>query len=128
MKSSAALLTAFTFTVLIQPLSFAEEPTGEIWVAIDATLKGIGTPPVEFYGALDRKVFEETLSRTMPSGFLKLTHAAWMEGGKVRRLAETTEDGVSRGYGDVMYFRVETVTRIVELDKGFVKKQMLPVK
>jgi hypothetical protein len=51
-----------------------------------------------------------------------------MEDGQLKRLAEATEGGTTRGYSDVMYFRVETVTRIVELDNSFVKKYMLPTK
>ena len=85
-------------------------------------------PTVNYYGALNRKIFEETLARTMPSGFLKLTHVCWMEGGKVRSLAEVTQDGAPVGLSDVMYLRVETVTRIVELDNKFVKQQILQTK
>jgi hypothetical protein len=128
MKSRFTILATFTSFFCLSLLSAAQEPSAEMWVAIAATIRGLGESPVEYYGALDRKVFEETLTRTMPSGFLKLTHVAWFEGGQLKRLTESTEAGTTRGYGDVMYFRVETVTRIVELDNGFVKKYMLQTK
>jgi hypothetical protein len=128
MKSAIAIVITLTGTLWSSFTLSAQEPPTEIWVAIDATTKGLGSSAVEYYGALDRKVFEETLTRTMPSGFLKLSHTAWMEAGQLKRLAESTEGGMTRGYSDVMYFRVETVTRIVELDNAFVKKYMLQTK
>lgn len=125
-----SIIVVFTATVWLstQPSSSAEEPSEKIWVCIDATIKGLGMPTVEYYGALDRKVFEETLTRTMPSGFLKLTHVGWMEGGKMHWIAEVTQDGNPMGFSDVLYLRVETVTRIVELDKNFVKQHVLQTK
>jgi hypothetical protein len=127
MKITFAILATFS-SLLFLPSSVAQEPSTEIWVAIDATMKGLGAEVVEYYGALDKKVFDETLTRTMPSGFLRLTHTSWMEAGELKRLAESSEGGTTRGYSDVMYFRIETVTRIVELDSGFVKKYMLQTK
>lgn len=127
MKITFAILVTFA-SILFLPASVAQEPSSEIWVAIAATIKGLGSEAVEYYGALDRKVFEETLTRTMPSGFLKLRHTAWMEAGELKRLADSMDGGTTLGFSDVMYFRIETVTRIVELDNSFVKKYMLRTK
>jgi hypothetical protein len=96
----------------------------EVWVAIRVLEKGAIQPAGEYYGALDKKVFEETLERTMPSGFLKLRHVAWLENGHIIRLAEPA-GGVDYGYGDAMYIRVESVLRIIELDEKFVKERLI---
>jgi hypothetical protein len=127
-KYATLILVTFSLSIFMAPLSFAQEPSDEVWVSIAATLKGIAMPPIEYYGTLNRKVFEETLARTIPSGFLKLRHAAWMEGGRLHRLSEATQDGATYGYSDVLYLRVETVTRIIELDPSFVKQHLLQTK
>lgn len=119
------LLSVWMYTSL---LSAAEAPGDDIWVSIDATIKGVGLPTVTYYGAINREVFEKTLERTLPSGFIRLTHVGWMEGGKVHWLAEVTDGGATVGFSDVMYLRIESVTRIVELDRNFVKQQMLRTK
>jgi hypothetical protein len=51
-----------------------------------------------------------------------------MEGGKIHWLSELTQDGAPVGFSDVVYLRVETVTRIVELDEKFVKRYLLQTK
>ena len=128
MKYPLTIFAAVALSICASPLSCGEEPSDEIWVSIAANIKGVGMPMSEYYGALDRKVFEETLTRTLPSGFLKLRHVAWLEGEKIHWLSESTQDGSIYGYSDVLYLRVETVTRIVELDKTFVKQHMLQKK
>jgi hypothetical protein len=121
-------LTAITVVWLLAfsspVLSIAAPNPDEVWVAIRVLEKGAIQPAGEYYGALDKKVFEETLERTMPSGFLKLRHVAWLENGRIVRLAEPT-GGVEYGYGDVMYIRVESVLRIIELDEKFVKERLI---
>ena len=127
-KSATAILAATFLSIFISPLFSAEAPSDEIWVAIDATIKGPATAAVEYYGTLNKKVLEGTLTKTTPSSFLKLSHAGWMEGGKMQWLPEATQSGTTCGYSDVMYLRIETVTRIVELDKNFVKNHLLQIK
>jgi hypothetical protein len=107
MKYPLAIFAAVALSIFASPLSCGEEPSDEIWVSIVANIKGVGMPITEYYGALDRKVFEETLERTVPSGFLKLRHVAWMEGGKIHWLSELTQDGATYGYSDVLYLRVK---------------------
>jgi hypothetical protein len=128
MKYATAIFAVVSLWICMSQLSSAKEPSDEIWVSLDATIKGVGLPTVNYYGALNRKVFEETLARTVPSGFLKLTHVGWMEGGKIHWLSELTQDGAPVGFSDVVYLRVETVTRIVELDEKFVKRYLLQTK
>src|ERR1700730_7018241 len=76
MKYPLTIFAAVALSICASPLSCGEEPSDEIWVSIAANIKGVGMPMSEYYGALDRKVFEETLTRTLPSGFLKLRHVA----------------------------------------------------
>jgi|SRR5882724_3674481 len=125
MKYAITVLLVVGLLLCTPRLFSADEPSGEIWVSLDAAIKGVGQPTVNYYGALDRKVFEETLARTVPSGFIKLTHAGWMEGGKIHWLADLTQDGEPVGFSDVVYIRVESITRIVELDPKYVKKHLL---
>ncbi|MFN2623810.1 MAG: hypothetical protein ABR611_13310 [Chthoniobacterales bacterium] len=125
MKYTISLLVTIGLLLCPASLFCADEPSGEIWVSLDATIKGVGQSTINYYGALDRKVFEETLARTVPSGFIKMTHVGWIEGGKIHRLSDLTQDGEPVGFTDVVYIRVESITRIVELDKKFVKKHLL---
>jgi hypothetical protein len=125
MKYTITVFIAIGLLLCPAGLFSADEPSGEIWVSLDATIKGVGQSTINYYGALDRKVFEATLERTVPSGFIKLTHTGWMEGGKIHWLADLTQDGEPVGFSDVVYIRVESITRIVELDKKFVKKHLL---
>jgi hypothetical protein len=124
-KYQITILVSVCLLVFPAGVFCAGEPSEEIWVSLDAAITGVGQPTINYYGALNRKVFEETLARTVPSGFIKLTHVGWMEGGKIHWLKELRQGGELVGFSDVVYIRVETITRIVELDEKFVQKFLL---
>jgi len=97
----------------------------DVWVAIRVVDRGVGQPADEYYGTIDKKIFVGMLNTTVPSGFLELEHVAWMENGQIVGISQSKADGMVYGYGDIAYFRVETVLGIIVLDDDFVKEHLL---
>jgi hypothetical protein len=78
---------------------------------------------------VEKKVFQAMLASPNPTGFLKLNHVAWLANGKITPLADPgNSSGANFGYGDVMYFRIDTIFRIVSLNDAFVKEYFLKPK
>jgi hypothetical protein len=126
MKSKHLVLASLLYFTLFCGLArCAEPPSNQVWVAIRVVDKGVGQAPTEYYGTMERKVFVGMLNTTVPSGFLELEHVAVMLNGRLTPMSEEAENGAKYGYGDVAYFRVETVLRIVLLSDEFPKEHSL---
>jgi len=130
-KSLALILSVLFFWISApchaEPEAAQAGQAGEVWVALSFLQKGPQQLPIEYYGTMDKKYFplENYNGRGgLPAAgfFLKLSHVAWMdETGKIMPLSEARTNNSSQGYSRVMYFRVDTIVRIVELDPQFVK-------
>ena len=122
------LLALFLGLLLILPAP-AQTPAplekmspDDVWVAISFSEKGATLPPAEYYGTIKRTMLTAMLNTANPTGFLKLSHAAWMtDDGKIIPMTEAREREVKRGYSREMYFRIEAITRMIELDDQFVR-------
>ncbi|MGB8356407.1 MAG: hypothetical protein WCD79_21090 [Chthoniobacteraceae bacterium] len=122
------LLALFLGLLLIVPAP-GQTPTpsekisqDDVWVSISFSEKGAEQPPIEYYGTIKRTMLTAMLNTATPSGFLKLSHAAFMtDDGKIIPLTEARIREMKRGYSREMYFRIEAITRIVELDDQFVR-------
>ena len=122
---NAKLLLPFFFSLLfmVSVPCHAQSVPDEIWVAISFSEKGSDQPPTEYYGTIKKTLLTNILNTAVPTGFLKLRHVAWMTGdGKIIPLSEARIKETKRGYSRDMYFRIEAITRIVELDDQFVKE------
>jgi len=99
----------------------ADPAPDDVWVAVAFMDKGANEAATEYYGAIDRKLLTSIMAAAVPTGFIKLSHVALMSaGGRIIPLSET-RGNVRQGYSRTMYFRVESIVRIIELDPQFVK-------
>jgi hypothetical protein len=123
------LAGSFFLLLLCGAKSFGQPVPDEVWVAIRVIDKGPAQLGSEYYGSVEKKVFQAMLASTNPTGFLKLNHVAWLSNGKIVPLADPSNSGGANfGYGDVVYFRIDTIFRIVSLNDTFVKENFLKSK
>ena len=99
----------------------ADPASDDVWVAVAFSDKGPNEPATEYYGAIDRKLLTSIMAAPVPTGFIRLSHVALMSAnGRIVPLSET-RGNIRQGYSRIMYFRVESIVRIIELDPQFVK-------
>jgi hypothetical protein len=104
-----------------QSIGGADSTADQVWVAVRAADKGPGQVDSEYYGSVDRKAFAAMTNLSAPAGFLKVSHAAWLINGKLIPLSSASYNGVLYGYKDVVYLRMDTIFRIVELNEALAK-------
>lgn len=123
MKNIARTLFICLLGVLLlhAPVTRGETASGEVWVAIRVADRGTGQSGAEYYGSVDRKDLLAAVSAPVAGSFLKLSHASWLLNGKLSLLSDASYNGVNFDYGNVVYFRVDTILRIVELSDSFAK-------
>ena len=124
------VLFALTLFPIANAVAAPDAASGQdlVWVAIRASDKGLNQPGLEYYGSVERKAFNTAVTSPVPTGFLKLTHASWLSDGKLVAVSESSYNGNSYGYKDVVYIRMDTIFRIIELSDEFTKTHFPPAK
>ena len=112
-------------TLFVSSLRAADSKPAAVWVEITVLEAGAGRA-TEYYGSIEARTFEPLTTVTIPEGFVRLDHAAWLHGSTILPATSVNENGFNAGYGGSMYFRASLITRIVLLRDDFVKNELLP--
>jgi len=100
-------------------------PSEDVWVAVRIIDKGVGQGTSEYYGTIDKTLFA-TLTKTVNLiGFIEMNNVGTLYNDKYITLKEEVLNGKEYGYSNKMYFRAETLVRIIPLDPEFVEKTIL---
>ncbi len=128
-KSNNALLIiifAVCFVVSMCTYADAEKDDQEnIWVAV-SLFDGRNRTVVEYYGVMQKSIFDGITINSITEGFFKLDNTSWMTDEGVVLMRDSKNAGRSSGYSGETYMLVKTITRIIALEKEFVKNNLLP--
>jgi hypothetical protein len=129
MKSKHLVVVSLVYFNFLGGLScWAQAAADDVWVAIRVVDNGVAQPTTEYYGTIDEKTLASLSNLPVGIGFLKLQHVSWMDNGQIVAISRAKPDGIDYGYGDVAYFRIDTMLRIIVLDDTFVKQHSLEPK
>lgn len=117
--------------ILFGALTLAPSAQGKnsyIWIGVSILDAGNLTKPAEYFGKIKRSQFTNLVTNSQTRGFFKLENVYWFtKKGTVKRASSVRRGDsiLENAYSDRMYFRIEDVKRIVELDASFVSKHLI---
>jgi hypothetical protein len=113
------VLVCIFFTICFPAFANDNDKT---WVAI-RLYDGGQKLMVEYYGQIKNSTLDSIVNHSISSGLFKLESTCWFDNDKhIIPMQSLKDAGKTYGYSNTTFFRVDMITRIVQLDSLFVKK------